>query len=171
MLCYKFQYECSKLFKINPQNETFLCFSSPFSLYLLHVNHLFFTLSLSLSLSLCKKKKSHMLPLAGGSIMGQARSQMRGLRGRSEVAQAGAVMEISPSAWHSSSGGIPARHDCTRLRVYKDKKWSFNANLFNFPQRSFRALCLGQCCSFFFWRRDVSVTSSPPENISHDAAV
>lgn len=53
-----------------------------------------------------------MLPLAGGSIVGQAGSQMRSLRGPGEVAQAGAVVELSPSVRRSggsSSGGIPAR--------------------------------------------------------------
>lgn len=146
-----------------------------FSLHLLHVNHLFFHVCLPLSGK--KKKIKNSCPLhhhicslwQGGSIAGQARSQMRGLRGRSEVAYAGAVVEVSPSARHSGSGGF--LHDCTRLRGYQDKKWSFNANLLNFPQRSFRVFVFEPLLFLFSLRNDVSVTSSAPENISHDAAV
>lgn len=182
MLCYKFQYECSKLFQINPPNETFLWVLSFFSLHLLHGNHLFFMLSFSLSLWNNNKKKkqknkNQSCPLHHHicSLWQGAATWVRpGVRWE---ASGGAARWPTLGLWwrslHQCDTAAAGRflHDCTRLRVYKDKKWSFNANFFHFPQRSFRALGLSQCCSFLLWRRDVSVTSSPPENISHHAAV
>lgn len=134
----------------------------------------FFHVSLSLSLWRWNKKAKlpspppHMLPLAGGSIVGQARTQMRGLGGAQRGGpRGGCGRGLSISATQQQRGD-----SCTTARV-----WGFIRirsevlmQTYLFPSAQLQGFVF-ECCSLFLSKRDVSVTSSPPENISHDAAV
>lgn len=147
-------------FQINPLNRTFLwleSFSSSASR-----KSPFYTFSLSLSLwnNFLKAAISSATYAPSG----------RGRRGSGWEPDEGPMGGLRRRSLHQQRLG-GSLHDCARLRVREDKKWSFNADFLPLPsQSSSRALCLSPRRSCFLWRRDVSVTNCPPEKISHHAA-